>query len=249
MVTETGDDREPRRSARSGLWRRVGRSGFVQSLAASASARYIRFVRATSRVVAEPEGLYAGFDFSVPLIITMWHGQHFLLPTVRRRDHDVRVLISRHRDGELNARVAQRLGVGVIRGSAAREAARTLEKGGISGFLEMMGALKAGTSVSMTADISNGIARRAGMGVVKLAQASGAPIAPIALATSRRVEVRSWDRAAINLPFSRIAFVIGDFVEVPRDADPPALEEFRRKVEDSLNRATERAYRIVDGER
>ncbi len=235
-----------RRRPAGGFWRKVGRSAAAQGAAAASAAGFIRLIGRTSRVVHEPAGLYAGYDLETPLIITMWHGQHFLLPVVKRRDHDVRVLISRHRDGELNARVAQKLGVGVIRGSAAREPSRTLEKGGISGFLEMLNTLAGGESVSMTADLSNGIARRAGMGVVKLAQASGAPIAPVAVASSRRFDVKSWDRATINLPFSRIACVIGDFVMVPRDADGPALEKFRVDVESSLNRATERAYAIVD---
>ncbi len=245
-MSDVEDGELPSQRRTRGLWRRVGRSAAAQAAAAATAAGFIRLVRRTSRVVHDPDGLYAGFDLKTPLIITMWHGQHFLLPVVKRRDHAVRVLISRHRDGELNARVAQKLGVGVIRGSAAREPSRTLEKGGIGAFLEMVRTLDAGESVSMTADLSNGIARRAGLGVVKLAQASGAPIVPIAVASSRRFDVRSWDRATINLPFSRIACVIGDFVTVPREAESGGLEQYRQAVEDSLNRATARAYEIVD---
>ena len=89
----------------------------------------------------------------------------------------------------MNARVAKKLGIGTIRGSTARDPSRVLEKGGMVGFLEMKAALEEGACVSMTADISNLAARRAGLGIVALAKASGRPIVPIAYATSRRLDV------------------------------------------------------------
>ena len=56
----------------------------------------------------------------MPLILAMWHGQHFLVPFVRKPEHPVKVLVSRHRDGEINAIAAERLGVGTIRGVESR---------------------------------------------------------------------------------------------------------------------------------
>ena len=57
----------------------------------------------------------------MPAIIAMWHGQHFMAPFIKRQDprHRTKVLISRHRDGEINARAAERLNIGTIRGSGA----------------------------------------------------------------------------------------------------------------------------------
>jgi lysophospholipid acyltransferase (LPLAT)-like uncharacterized protein len=114
------------------------------------------------------------------------------------------------------------------------------------GFLEMKAALEDNACVSMTADISNLAPRRAGLGIVALAKASGRPIVPVAYATSRRVDVTSWDRATINLPFSRAACAIGEPISVPAEADDALLETKRREVESALNEATARAYRIVD---
>jgi lysophospholipid acyltransferase (LPLAT)-like uncharacterized protein len=156
------------------------------------------------------------------------------------------VLISRSSDGELNALVAEKLGVKTIRGSTARDPSRMLEKGALAGFLEMKAALEEGACVTMTADISNLAARRAGLGIVTLARASGRPIVPIAYASSRRVDVRSWDRSTINLPFGRSVVAVGDPVHVPEDAEPALLEEKRQEVETNLNEATVRAHRIVD---
>jgi hypothetical protein len=82
---------------------------------------------------------------------------------------------------------------------------------------------------------------------VQLARASGRPIYPVAVATSRYIELRSWDRSVLNLPFGRFAIAVGEPVRVPANADDAALEEARHTVEARLNGATERAYAIAEG--
>ena len=98
----------------------------------------------------------------------------------------------------------------------------------------------------MTADVPK-VSRVAGLGIVKLAQMSGRPIYPVAIATSRRIVLDNWDRTAINLPFGRGAVVAGAPIHVPHDADDATLELARRAVEEALNAATARAYELVDG--
>jgi hypothetical protein len=232
--------RKPRLSTR------VLRSPAVQRGIASLAAGYLRLVNRTSPLAFDPSDPFDRYIHLAPVIFTMWHGQHFMLPFARVFDFDARVLISRHHDGEINALVAQKLGVRTIRGSTARDPSRMLEKGGMVGFLDMKAALEEGACVSMTADISNLAARRAGKGIISLAKVSGRPIIPLAYATSRRIDVTSWDRSTINLPFSRAVCAVGTPVEVPTDADSALIEEKRRELEGSLNEATERAYRIVD---
>jgi lysophospholipid acyltransferase (LPLAT)-like uncharacterized protein len=225
----------------------VFRKPAVQATISGLVVSYLRSVNATSRLVYDPSDPYLLHASLAPVIFTMWHGQHFMLPFLRQYDLDVRVLISKHHDGELNARIARKLGIGTIRGSTAREPSRMFEKGGLGGFVEMKTALDEGAFVCMTADISKLAPRRAGLGIVALAKASGRPIVPVAYATSRRIEFTSWDRSTLNLPFSRAACAVGEIVEVPADADDRLLEAKRQSVENALNEATRRAYAIVDG--
>ena len=157
------------------------------------------------------------------------------------------MLISRHRDGEINARAAERLGIGTIRGSGAHNG-EFHRKGGAAAFTEMLDALKEGYNVALTADVPK-VSRVAGLGVVKLAQHSGRPIYPVAIATSRRIELDNWDRSAVNLPFGRSPWWRAKAIFVPRDADDAALEAARQQVESELNRVTARAYEIVDRKR
>ncbi len=226
------------------LKRLVASSAF-QDAAGAVAASYLRLVWNTTQSITEPATIYDTAD--MPAIIALWHGQHFMAPFIKReeRGHRVKVLISRHRDGELNARAAERLGIGTIRGSGAHNG-EFHRKGGAAAFSEMLDALAQGYNVALTADVPK-VARVAGLGVVKLAQLSGRPIYPAALATQHRIELKNWDRTAINLPFGRIAMVAAEPIFVARDADATALEAARQKVENELNRATARAYAIADG--
>lgn len=215
-----------------------------QNAVGTLGAWYLRLVWTTSSKLLDPPDIYE--RVITPAIIAMWHGQHFLMPFLKKDDakHRAKVLISRHRDGEVNAIAAERLGIGTIRGSGAHNG-EFHRKGGAAAFTEMLDALSEGYNVAMTADVPK-VARVAGLGVVKLAQHSGRPIYPVAIATSRRKELNNWDRTAINLPFSRIAMVANRPIWVPADADAAALEEKRREVEDELNLLTRRAYEIAD---
>jgi len=224
--------------------KRIVTSSTFQEAVGAVAASYLRFVWRTSRVTLEPEDIYE--QVKMPVIIAMWHGQHFMAPFIKRNDpgHRTKVLISRHRDGEINARAAARLDIGIIRGSGAHNG-EFHRKGGAAAFSEMLKALTEGYNIAMTADVPK-VARVAGLGVVKLAQHSGRAIYPVAMASSRRIELDNWDHSAINLPFSRMGLVAGDPVHVPSDANDAVLESARRAVESELNRVTDRAYEIAD---
>jgi lysophospholipid acyltransferase (LPLAT)-like uncharacterized protein len=224
--------------------RRIARLPAVQRLIGSLGAEYLRLVWFTNRLTIEPADIYQTAEPHQPVIIAMWHGQHFMAPFISRQGHRAKVLISRHRDGEINAYVAERLGIGTVRGSGDHGRRFDL-KGGVGAFKSMLDALEEGYNMALTADVPK-VARVAGLGVIKLAQLSGRPIYPVAIATSRRVVLKNWDRSAVNLPFGRIAIVVSDPVLVPSDADDATMEHCRATVEKRLSQVTKRAYEIAD---
>jgi len=225
-------------------FKRMARSQFVQRAIGVAASEYLRLVRRTSTVTLDPPDMYETWGPNLPFIAAMWHGQHFLTPFAKPSSVSVKVLVSRHRDGEINAIAAERLGIGTIRGSGDH-GRRYDRKGGVGAFMNMLKALEQGHIVAMTADVPK-VSRVAGNGIVTLAQISGRPIVPFTVATSRRIQLKTWDQSALNLPFSRMAIVFGEAIRVPRDADENALEGYRREVERGLNAVVERAYAIVD---
>jgi lysophospholipid acyltransferase (LPLAT)-like uncharacterized protein len=223
--------------------RRIASSPAVQRFIGFLAAEYLRLVWYTNRLIVEPAHLYELVEPSQPLIVAMWHGQHFMVPFLSR-GHRVKVLISRHRDGEINAYAAERLGIGTVRGSGDH-GGRFDQKGGVFAFKSMLTALAEGYNMALTADVPK-IARKAGLGIIKLAQISGRPIYPVAVVTSRHVMLKNWDRSAVNLPLGRIAIVSTEPIVVPADADDAMMEQCRQLVQQRLDWVHQRAYMIVD---
>ena len=226
------------------LWRHIGRQQWAKAAIGIGAAEYLRLVGGTTRFVLEPADIYERGEADMPIILAFWHGQHLLAPVARKTRHRVNMLVSRHRDGEINAIAASRLGVGTIRGSG-NHGGGFVHKAGVAAFQAMLDSLADGHSIALSADVPK-VARVAGLGIIKLAQASGRPIYPSAIATSRRIVLNNWDRTTINLPFGRGAGVAGEPLIVPSDADDAALETARRLLEERLNAATRRAYEIVE---
>ena len=226
------------------LWKRIVQSRGFEAAVGLLGFGYLRLVIGTTRFIIDPPDVYERYIPELPVIVAMWHGQHFLMPYVRPHGVPVLVLISRHRDGGINAAVAQRFGLDIVRGSGAR-GSDFPRKGGAGAFRQMLEALSNGCTVALTADVPK-VPRVAGLGIVKLASASGRPIYAIAAATSRRIQLNNWDSSSVNLPFSRGAVAFAGPIRVSADADPAALEAGRLEVESALNGATTRAYELVD---
>jgi lysophospholipid acyltransferase (LPLAT)-like uncharacterized protein len=181
-----------------------------------------------------------------PVIIALWHGQHLMASFVAPKDMRFVALFSRSADAEMNAKVAERLGVEVVRGSGGREPGQRVDKGGARALIQLKRALDEGKSVVMIADISKSTPRQAGEGIALLAKISGRPILPAAYASSRGVTIaRSWDRMRINLPFGRSVAQAGEAVFVRRDAGSKEMALARQLVTEQLNRATRNAYALV----
>jgi lysophospholipid acyltransferase (LPLAT)-like uncharacterized protein len=207
------------------------------------AAEYLRLVWTTTGFVVEPEGIVEQARSDFPVIVGVWHGQHYLLPFMRG-DLAFKVLISRHRDGEINAIAAEHLGIGAIRGSGDHgvEFAR---KGGVGAFRQMLATLAQGISVTLTADVPK-VSRVAGPGIVRLAALSGRPIYLVAIATRNRITLGNWDRTEINLPFGRGGIVGRGPFRVAPDADADALARARQTIQEALDAATLRAHELAD---
>ncbi|MGE5267503.1 MAG: glycosyltransferase N-terminal domain-containing protein [Deltaproteobacteria bacterium] len=211
-------------------------------LAGAQLARFIRFVERTSDIVAEPVDILERLRTDHPCIVAIWHGQ-FMMSGSYRPDVPVAAMVARHRDAELIGTTMEHLGVELVRGAGS--AGRKKDRGGASALRAALQCLGQGKSFVMTADVPPGPARRCGEGIVTLARLSGRPIVPLAAATSRFKSLDTWSRLTINLPYSRLAFVYGDPIFVPRDASAQMLEALRQQVEHDLNAVTRRAYQLA----
>lgn len=242
----------PRQRGIKGFWKRYRKGLMRSSIVTGALVRLIsgaiHLVDRTNRPVTGSHDMDKVVRENAPAIAALWHGQHILAPTLNPPGHKLVAMFSRSADAEINALVAERLGLEIVRGSGGRGAGQDASKGGARALIQLKRSLDAGKSVAMIADISKGTPRQAGLGIVTLAKISGRPVYPVAIATSRRkVLHKSWDKTTINLPFGRKAVIIGNPVHVDGTCGAEDLELKRAELTDSLNAATCQVYALVDG--
>lgn len=130
-----------------------------------------------------------------PFIFVLWHSRILPLLALHKREGLV-LLISRHRDGEYLANLADAWGYRSVRGSTQR--------GGDVGLLGIVRALQGGAIVAMTPDGPRGPAERVQPGAVAAAQHAGVPIIAAGARTGWAWYLRSWDRMCIPKPFAAI---------------------------------------------
>jgi len=218
----------------------IARYPLIQAFIGSLLAAYLKFVRVTTRFEFEPSNIVDRLKADTPFICTMWHGQNFMLPLAMWKGAPVSVMITRHGDGGVIASACEKMGIRAIRASGGDQ--RKLErKGGAAGLRAMLKALEGGQIVVMTPDVPK-VARVAGGGIIALARLSGRPIYPLVVASSRRIDLKNWDRTSICLPFARGVIMLGEPIHVARDADEATQEEARRRLETSLDDIHDRAY-------
>jgi lysophospholipid acyltransferase (LPLAT)-like uncharacterized protein len=165
-------------------------------------------------------------------IFTFWHKCIFCA-TWFWRDRGIVVMSSKSRDAEYTGRFIKRFGYGTARGSATR--------GGRRALAEMAQCLTSGIHVGFTIDGPRGPAFVAKPGAVTLARHTGQAILPFHIATRRYMELPSWDRLQIPLPFTHALALIGEPIYVPRDATGDEIATRQRELQDSLDRLRQEA--------
>ncbi len=151
-------------------------------------------------------------------IIAYWHDQLFV-GTYFLRGRGLIGLASKSFDGEYIARIGQRFGYGIVRGSSSR--------GGRSALIQLARLLNKGIPVTLTVDGPRGPRHIAKAGAISLAQKTGNPIIPMTGRIKRYYSLPSWDRMQIPYPFTSGKALCGDPIYVDADGDD---EHFRSKL-------------------
>ncbi len=209
-------------------------------------ASYIRFTKSHNKFIFEPTNMDDYFRQNNPFILSVWHGQFLLIPTIKPKDLSATIIVGRHGDAELAAKVVKRFGVTPVRGSGAGGRRAHRDRGGAKVLRDAINALKRGDCIVSTADVPPGPAQKVGQGIITMARLSGRPIIPTAIATKRAITFQSWSRLTINLPFSKGALVAGEPIYVPRKATPSELEQLRQTLENAMNEVTRRAHELAE---
>ena len=169
-------------------------------------------------------------------ILAFWHGR-VLSATYFFRNRGIVVMISENFDGEWIARIIQQFGFRTSRGSTSRGGARAL--------LQLKREMMRGQPAGIAVDGPRGPAGKAQPGAVWLAKLTGNPVVPFHKEASKFWSLTSWDRTQVPRPFSTVAMVVGQPIEVAADADAPHLEAKRVELEQSLHDLERRASLLL----
>ena len=163
-----------------------------------------------------------------------WH-ESLLAPAYLYAKCRAYALVSQSLDGEYIARVVQRLGWRVIRGSSSQ--------GGISGLWDVTEKLieHSHADFFVTADGPAGPRRVFKEGAIYLASRTGRPLILVGLAFERPWRARSWDRFILPRPLSRVCVVFGRPIRVPPTINSSTRALYRTHVQEAMERVQEEA--------
>ncbi|MGA7640632.1 MAG: lysophospholipid acyltransferase family protein [Syntrophobacteraceae bacterium] len=201
------------------------------------TAAALRILHWTCRFEMVGEENYReSFNGEGPKIAAFWH---FSYPSILYffRDRGYLTITSRSRDGELAARMVQRLGYFPFRGSPG--------KGGVAALKGIISAFQNGPGGGFVADGSQGPSQVAQRGLVLLAMYSGCPIFPVSIAADRYWRFRSWDKTLLPKPFAKVFISWGPKIQVDRRASSVEIEEYRVQLERTHNEITGQAEKAA----
>jgi lysophospholipid acyltransferase (LPLAT)-like uncharacterized protein len=223
-------------------------SPFVQNLIAAIVVGYLKFVYATTRWQTEGQGpVEALWDAKGPVVLMFWHERlhlgHACWP--QGRGQPVCVLASMSKSGEVSMKINTRFGYHSIRGSSAKKSDPAKQKGGAQAFRELLRWLRQGGCVTMTPDGPRGPRREMTEGTLRLSQMTGAPMILVGESTSRFIQLKTWDRMRIPLPFGRGTIVWQVLPRVPADIDEAGMEVLCEQTGKALSDVTDRADALL----
>jgi lysophospholipid acyltransferase (LPLAT)-like uncharacterized protein len=133
-------------------------------------------------------------------------------------------MVSQSRDGELLARALARLGFGLVRGSSSR--------GGLSALRASLRALEGEQRpVAIAVDGPRGPRHQVAPGAVGLALGRGRPLVYARALSWPRLQLRTWDRFELPLPFARVELRYGRWTPPPDLGRDQACAELARRLE------------------
>ena len=171
---------------------------------------------------------------NTPAIFAIYHGRMIGMLHIVENRSKITILISRSRDGEMIARIAENIGYSVARGSPAFKA--------VEGALQLIQAARSGQSLMLTVDGPRGPVYRVKPGVIRIAEMTGLPLLPFFCNFEKSHSMKkSWDLITGGYYGSPMFYMIGDPIHVPQNVSDEDRELLRQRVESEMDQLRERA--------
>ena len=166
-------------------------------------------------------------NLSGKYILVLWHSRIFYLFFYLRNRPDLHILISPSRDGDLLANLGKWMGYTIVRGSTFKKA--------VPAARSLMKILRRDQQIAIVADGSRGPRHKAQPGSLQIAARTGSPIIPVSFDAEPKIELNSWDRFVIPLPFARCTLDFGPPIFVQQEENEFSLQKRQLELEETLN--------------
>jgi lysophospholipid acyltransferase (LPLAT)-like uncharacterized protein len=194
------------------------------------SSMVIRSVGITLRMTVEDPAGVLDHPERPPVIIAFWHNRTALMALFYETycpGRTALTFISRSRDGQFMTDVAACFGITAVRGSSSRH--------GTSAMLAAIrGAKDDKVDIAITPDGPRGPRYQLQPGILRLAQATERPIVAITYELKWKLQLKSWDRFHIPLPFSTCILRTRPLMVVPKDATDEQFAVLTTQLTESL---------------
>lgn len=173
-------------------------------------------------------------------IFVSWHDRLLALPYYYHYRYgftNLTMMVSRSRDGEMLKRLLGKFDIETVRGSTTR--------GGMAAMKELIRIGRMGRDTALALDGSKGPRHVVQPGSLLLAQMTGLPLLPLACQATIKIEMPTWDRLIVPIPFCRIVAEFAEPMFIPRDAHD--LTPYLQQIQTTMDRICSRLDRICSG--
>jgi lysophospholipid acyltransferase (LPLAT)-like uncharacterized protein len=211
----------------------------IQTLLSLIGSIYVLTVYKTSKVnLKNRKKIENLLERNESFIYSFWHDQLLMCPLTWQSNSNIKVLISKHRDGDIIAQLISNLGFEAIRGST-HKTNKIKNKGGLLSARKMIKSLKNGISIGISPDGPKGPRHKVSEGILSISRLSKSVILPVGIGFKKKWVLNTWDKFIIPKPFNEITVVWGD--PISAITNEKNNHQFKIKLESKMNNLTAQA--------
>ena len=165
-------------------------------------------------------------DSEGPVVLLLWHDKLFVSSWIANRyfARPVTALISTSKDGAWLVAFFKFMGITAVRGSSNRRGAAAL--------ITLTRSMRAGNHTGITPDGPKGPALEFKTGAVSLARLTRSPFVVMGIRYHACWRMRSWDRFALPVPFSKVEVTL---LREPKPTEDETDEDLASRLQALLN--------------
>ncbi len=210
----------------------------IQYFLAYLAVIFIYIVRYTSKINIVNEKFPKKFwKKNQPFILVFWHSQLMMISYSWVKNKKINILASDHSDGRFGAIIGSYFKL--------RNIERPSKKSNMA-LKNIFKLVKKNEYIGITPDGPRGPNQKVSEGVIKIASSLQIPIIPCGFWSSKNLQLKSWDKFLITLPFSKCYFVWSKPMYVNKKISKNMQKKFQYELEKQLNRNIGEAKKLTN---